>query len=77
MHVSARLFRVVALVLAVGISTTACGKYSIGNLRSLMAFKEANQLYQRGDFKRAIPVYERAISFNPDMGVIYFFLGNS
>jgi tetratricopeptide (TPR) repeat protein len=77
MHVSARLFRVFALVIAVGVSTTACGKYSISNLRSLMAFKEANQLYQRGDFKRAIPVYEKAIAFNPDMGVIYFFLGNS
>jgi tetratricopeptide (TPR) repeat protein len=77
MHVSTRLFRVFALVIAVGLSTTACGKYSIGNLRSLMAFKEANQLYQRGDFKRAIPAYEKAIAFNPDMGVVYFFLGNS
>jgi tetratricopeptide (TPR) repeat protein len=77
MHVSTRLIRVFALVIALGVSTTACGKYSMGNLRSLMAFKEANQLYQRGDFKRAIPVYEKAISFNPDMGVVYFFLGNS
>ena len=77
MHASSRLIRIIALVIAVGVSTTACGKYSIGNLRSLMAFKEANQLYQRGDFKRAIPVYEKAIGFNPDMGVIYFFLGNS
>jgi len=77
MNASLRLIRVVALVIAVGVSTTACGKYSIGNLRSLMAFKEANALYQRGEFKRAIPVYEKAIGFNPDMGVVYFFLGNS
>ena len=77
MHASSRLIRVLALVIAVGVSTTACGKYSIGNLRSLMAFKEANQLYQRGDFKKAIPAYEKAIAFNPDMGVVYFFLGNS
>ncbi len=77
MHASFRLIRVVALVLAVGVSTTACGKYSIGNLRSLMAFKEANALYQKGDFKKAIPVYEKAIGFKPDMGVVYFFLGNS
>lgn len=78
MHASFRLVRVVALVLAVGVSTTACsGRYSIGNLRSLMAFKEANELYKRGDFKKAIPVYEKAIGFNPDMGVIYFFIGNS
>ncbi len=77
MHASSRLIRVVALVIAIGVSTTACGKYSIGNLRSLMAFKEANQLYQRGDFKKAIPVYEKAIGFNPELGVVYFFLGNS
>ena len=77
MPASSRLFRVIALVIAVGVSTTACGKYSIGNLRSLMAFKEANALYQKGDFKKAIPVYEKAIGFNPDMGVVYFFLGNS
>lgn len=77
MHASFKLVRVVALVLAVGVSTTACGRYSIGNLRSLMAFKEANELYKRGDFKKAIPVYERAIQFNPDLGVVYFFLGNS
>jgi tetratricopeptide (TPR) repeat protein len=77
MHALSRLVRVVALVVAVGLATTACGRYSIGNLRSLMAFKEANQLYQRGDFKKAIPVYEKAIGFNPDMGVVYFFLGNS
>lgn len=77
MHASSRLIRIVALVIAVGLSTTACGRYSIGNLRSLMAFKEANQLYQRGEFKKAIPVYEKAIAFNPDMGVVYFFIGNS
>jgi tetratricopeptide (TPR) repeat protein len=77
MHASSRLIRIVALVIAVGVSTTACGKYSIGNLRGLMAFKEANQLYQRGEFKRAIPVYEKAIGFNPELGVVYFFLGNS
>ena len=77
MNASLRLIRVVALIIAVGLSTTACGKYSIGNLRSLMAFKEANALYQRGEFKRAIPVYEKAIGFNPDLGVVYFFIGNS
>jgi len=71
------MLRVVALVLAVGLSTTACGRYSIGNLRSLMAFKEANELYKRGDFPKAIEAYNRAIEHNPDMGVVYFFLGNS
>jgi len=77
MHAPFKMLRVVALVLAVGLSTTACGRYSIGNLRSLMAFKEANELYKRGDFPKAIEAYNRAIEHNPDMGVVYFFLGNS
>lgn len=77
MHASLKLIRVVALVLAVGLSTMACGKYSIGNLRSLMAFKEANELYKRGDFPKAVEAYQRAIQHNPDFGISYFFLGNS
>lgn len=77
MHASLTLIRVVALVLAVGLSTTACGKYSIGNLRSLMAFKEANEIYKRGDFPKAVEAYQRAIQHNPDFGISYFFLGNS
>lgn len=77
MPASPKLVRVVALVLALGLSTTACGKYSVGNIRSLMAFKEANDLYKRGDFPKAIKAYDRALGFNPDMGLVYFFLGNS
>ncbi len=77
MHVPFKLIRVVALVLMVGLSTTACGKYAIGNLRSLMAFKEANTFYQRNEFPKAIEAYQRAIEHNPDFGVSYFFLGNS
>jgi tetratricopeptide (TPR) repeat protein len=77
MQAPLKLIRVVALVLAVGASTTACGKYAIGNLRSLMAFKEANTFYQRNDFPKAIEAYERAIEHNPEFGISYFFLGNS
>jgi len=77
MHAPFTLIRVVALVLAVGLSTTACGKYAIGNLRSLMAFKEANELYKRQDFANAIEAYQRSISHNPEFGISYFFLGNS
>jgi tetratricopeptide (TPR) repeat protein len=77
MHAPFKLLRVVALVLFVGLSTTACGKYSIGNLRSLMAFKEANELYKKGDYPKAIDAYQRAIQHNPEFGITYFFLGNS
>jgi tetratricopeptide (TPR) repeat protein len=77
MHSPSPLIRVAALVLAVGVSTASCGKYAIGNLRSLMAFKEANQLYQRNEFPKAIEAYKRSIEHNPDFGISYFFLGNS
>ena len=77
MYAPVKLIRAVALVLTVGVSTAGCGKYAIGNLRSLMAFKEANLFYQRNDFPKAIEAYKRAIEHNPDFGVSYFFLGNS
>lgn len=65
------------LVLGVGVMTAACGKYSISNIRSLKAFQDANSLYQKAEYRAAIPRYEDAIRLNPDLGFAYFFLGNS
>lgn len=65
------------LVLGVGVMTAACGKYSISNIRSLKAFQDANSMYQKADYRGAIPRYEDAIRLNPDLGFAYFFLGNS
>lgn len=69
--------RALVLVLLVAVATSACGRYSIGNLRALMAFKEGNQLYGKADFANAIQRYEEAVRHNPDMGIVYFFLANS
>ena len=70
------------LVLGLGVLTAACGKYSISNIRSLKAFQDANNLYQRGDYRAAVERYEAAIAYNPDptneiLGFAYFFAGNS
>jgi tetratricopeptide (TPR) repeat protein len=65
------------LVLGLALTGTACGKYSLGNLRALKAFQDANTKYQKGEFKAAAADYKRVIEYNPDMGVAYFFLGNS
>jgi tetratricopeptide (TPR) repeat protein len=77
MHSRFASLRVFALILAVAVSASACGKYSIGNLRMLMAFKEGNGLYAKSDFTGAIKSYEEAIQHKPDFGIVYFFLANS
>jgi tetratricopeptide (TPR) repeat protein len=69
--------RLLVLVLLVAVSASACGKYSIGNLRMLMAFKEGNAAYGKNDYPKAVAAYEEAISHNPDFGIVYFFLANS
>jgi tetratricopeptide (TPR) repeat protein len=61
------------VVLAIGVS----GCSQIGVLRAQMAFRDANQLYQRQDYKAAAEKYEEAIAANPELNDAYFFLGNS
>jgi tetratricopeptide (TPR) repeat protein len=72
-----RLTRGLVLVLGLALTGAACGKYSIGNLRALKAFQDANVKYQKGEFKAAVDDYERVVKYNPDLGLAYFFLGNS
>lgn len=69
--------RLLILVLLVAVSASACGKYSIGNLRMLMAFKEGNAAYAKADFVNAAQSYEEAVQHNSDFGIVYFFLANS
>src|SRR5688572_11654821 len=64
-----------ALVVGLAIAVSGCGQ--IGALKAQMAFKEANQLYQRQQYKDAAAKYEEAIMANPELGEAYFYLGNS
>lgn len=73
----ARLIRAVVLVAVFAVGASACGKYSIGSIRSLKAFKDGLTLYEKGDYRGAIPHFEKSIGFNPEFGFSYFFLGNS
>jgi tetratricopeptide (TPR) repeat protein len=69
-----------ALVVGLGLTLAACGKYSINNLRALQAFQDANEKYKRSEFKNAADDYERVLALSPDSavaGYAYFFLGNS
>jgi tetratricopeptide (TPR) repeat protein len=70
--------RAVLLVAGLAVGASACGQYSISNIRALKAFKDANELYRKADYRGAIELYKKAFEYNPDfMGVTYFFIGNS
>jgi tetratricopeptide (TPR) repeat protein len=67
-------------VLAVGLVTASLGCAKVGELKSMKAFKSANQAYQQQDYKKASQLYEEAILAAPDTKSArqsYFFLGNS
>jgi tetratricopeptide (TPR) repeat protein len=66
---------VLALVLGVAVAVSGCSQ--IGVLKAQMAFKDANQLYQRQQYREAAEKYEEAIAANPDLADAYFFLANS
>lgn len=75
-----RLTRMVVLVagLAVAtVATSACGRYSLGNIRSLKAFKDGLALYTRGDYSAAVGKFQESVSHNPEFGYAYFYLANS
>ena len=72
-----RTVTVAALVVAVGVGTAGCGKYSLNALRAQKAYKEANDLYKGSDWKEAAAKYEYVLQQDPSRTEVYFFLANS
>ncbi|OLC75184.1 MAG: hypothetical protein AUH72_20710 [Acidobacteria bacterium 13_1_40CM_4_65_8] len=67
-----------AIVAVLALGAVGCAK--VGELRSMKAFKSANQAYQQQDYKKASQWYEEAVASSPDSRPAhqsYFFLGNS
>ena len=67
-----------AIVAMLALGAVGCAK--VGELRSMKAFKSANQAYQQQDYKKASQLYEEAVASAPDSRPAhqsYFFLGNS
>lgn len=75
MRTSTRGVVAVAMVAALSLSLTACGKF--GELKAKKNFKDANALYQQGEYRKAATEYETAIQQDPNLTVAYFYLGNS
>jgi tetratricopeptide (TPR) repeat protein len=72
-----------ALVLGLSMAAAGCGKYSVGTLKAIKAFKDGNLAYAQKDWKKAVEKYETVVehedSFGqvPQLATSYFFLGNS
>lgn len=75
MRKSTRGVVAVAMVAALSLSVTACGKFN--ELKAKKNFKDANALYQQGDYRKAAAEYELAVQQDPNLTTAYFYLGNS
>jgi tetratricopeptide (TPR) repeat protein len=71
---SSRAVRLAVLVVA-GFTLSGCGQ--VNRLRARQAVKDANPLYQGGNYAQAAEAYEEALALDPTLGDIYFFVGNS
>jgi len=72
-----------ALVLGLSMAAAGCGKYSVGTLKAIKAFKDGNVSYAQKDWKKAVEHYETVVQHEdafqqvPQLTTAYFFLGNS
>jgi tetratricopeptide (TPR) repeat protein len=71
------------LVLGLTMAAAGCGKYSVGTLKAIKAFKDGNLAYAQKDWKKAAEKYEIVVQHEdsfaqvPQLATAYFFLGNS
>ena len=63
------------VIVAAGVAFTGCSQ--VNKLRARQAVKDANPMYQGGDYRGALEKYQQALQLDPTMGDIYFFVGNS
>ena len=64
-----------AVTVMVGVALSGCNQ--VNRLRARQAVKDANPMYQGGNYKEAAEKYQEALAFDPALGDIYFFVGNS
>jgi len=72
-----RMVTATAIVVAVGVATAGCGRYSIGALKGQKAYKDANELYKTSQWKDAAAKYEYVLEQDRSRSEVYFFLANS
>ncbi|MBN2369107.1 MAG: hypothetical protein JXO72_01325 [Vicinamibacteria bacterium] len=66
--------RFIAVVL---VTVTLSGCSVVRDLRAKQAYLDGNKKYTEENYKDAIPLYERALLFKPDMAAAHFYLASS
>ncbi|UCH94899.1 MAG: tetratricopeptide repeat protein [Candidatus Aminicenantes bacterium] len=74
-YVSAILVSGMVLVLLFHFS--GCEKLKISSLQANYHLKQANKFYQDEVYRKAIDAYETALNYNPNLKLIYVYLGTS
>lgn len=70
-------FVLLSMVLVILFHFAGCEKLKISNLQGNNYLKQANRYYQEEVYRKAIEAYETALSYNPNLKVVYIYLGTS
>ena len=66
-----------SVVLAGVVLLSATGCAQLGRVQAMRAYKAANQAYTQQQYGEAAKLYEEAITQDPELSSVYFYLGNS
>jgi tetratricopeptide (TPR) repeat protein len=70
-------FVLLSMVLVILFHFVGCDKLKVSNLRGNYYLKQANRYYQEEVYRKAIEAYEAALSYNPQLKMVYIYLGTS
>jgi len=62
---------------AIVVSTVACQKLNVNNLRANYYFNKGNALFNEKKYPKAIEEYEQAVKFNPNLKEAFRYIGES
>lgn len=68
---------VICILLFFMMSFSACQSLKISNLKANDHFKKGNGFYTKEQYKKAVEEYEKALEYNPDLKIAYFYLGTA
>jgi tetratricopeptide (TPR) repeat protein len=68
---------VLCILLFFMMNFSACQSLKISNLKANDHFKKGNGFYTKEQYKKAVDEYEKALEYNPDLKIAFFYLGTA